>query len=146
MSLIEIRPAVVAEQQPLFALHEDLFREEIEQIWGWDDAGQWRNFLSEWEESETFAICMAGRLIGCLQFFTREDHLYLFNLAVDREFQNQGAGSEAVSWLLGNARGRRVGIELKVLKTNPRVLEFYRRLGFRVVEEIETGFRLRSSC
>jgi len=145
MSLIEIRQAVVAEQQPLFDLHEDLFREEIEQIWGWDDAGQWRNFLSEWEESETFVICRAGRLVGCVQFFTREDHLYLFNLAVDRGFQNQGVGSEAVSWLLDKARSREVAIELKVLTTNPRVLEFYRRQGFEVVEEIETGFRLRWS-
>jgi hypothetical protein len=66
MSLIEIRLAVVEEQQALFALHEDLFRGEIEEIWGWNDASQWENFVTEWAESETFGICRKGRLIPSL--------------------------------------------------------------------------------
>ena len=143
MLRLEIRPAVTAEQQPLFILHEKLFRAEIEQIWGWDDASQWQNFLNEWAESETFAICQGGKLTGCVQYFTRGDHLYLFNLAIEPEFQNQGVGSEGLSWLKKEARSREIAIELKVFKTNPRVLNFYRRHGFEITEEIETGFRLR---
>ncbi|GAA5126854.1 GNAT family N-acetyltransferase [Luteolibacter yonseiensis] len=143
MDLLEIRPAVPAERQPLFALHEELFRGEIEEIWGWDDASQWRNFLKEWAESETFVIYKAGRLVGCVQYFTRTDHLYLFNLMVEREFQSQGIGSEAVSWLKGVAREKDTAIGLQVLKTNPRVLEFYQRQGFEVVETVDAGLKLR---
>jgi ribosomal protein S18 acetylase RimI-like enzyme len=142
---LEIRSAATAEQQPLFILHEKLFREEIEQIWGWDNASQWQNFLTEWAESETLAIVKDGKLIGCLQYFTRGDHLYLFNLAIEPECQNQGVGSEGLSWLKKEARSREIAIELKVFKTNPGVLNFYRRHGFEIIEEIETAFRLRWS-
>lgn len=145
MSSLEIRPAIICEQRMLFALHEELFRKEIEQIWGWNDESQWRNFLTEWETSDTFVISRQGFLLGCLQYFIRSDHLYLFNLAIGTKFQNQGVGSDVLSWLKTKARNRELGIELKVFRTNPRVLNLYLRHGFEIAEDIETGFRLRWS-
>lgn len=143
MSPLEIRPAAPTEQSALFALHEELFRKEIEEIWDWDDASQLRNFSKEWAESETSVICHGGQLMGCVQYYIRPDHLYLFNLAIHPDFQNQGVGSEVITWLKAQARHRDLAIELQVFQTNLRVLNFYRRHGFEVVKKIETGFRLR---
>lgn len=143
MTGLEIRPARTAEQRRLFALHEELFREEIDQIWGWNNDSQWENFLTEWAEAESFAICHSGQLIGCVQYFTRPDHLYLFNLAITPEFQNQGIGSAVITWLKIEAQSRRLAIELQALQINPRVLGFYQRQGFEITGEVETGYRLQ---
>jgi ribosomal protein S18 acetylase RimI-like enzyme len=138
---LELRPAAPSDQKAFFALHVLLFRDEIQQIWGWDDESQWENFKKEWDEARTLAIYHHGVLAGWVQTTKHPDHLYLLNLAIDPQFQNRGIGSAVISWLQQEAGAR--AIELQVFRTNPRVLALYQRLGFEITEELDSGFRLR---
>jgi ribosomal protein S18 acetylase RimI-like enzyme len=143
MTHLEFKAAVPEDQGRLFALHVTLFREQIEPIWGWDDSWQLENFLKEWNEVRTVTIHDEGRLAGCIQTREAPDHFYLLNLAIDLPFQSRGIGSEAMRQLQQEAAARAMAVRLSVFKSNDRVLGFYRRLGFRITEETETGFRLQ---
>jgi ribosomal protein S18 acetylase RimI-like enzyme len=138
---LELRPAAPSDQEAFFAMHVQLFRLEIQQIWGWDDESQWVNFQKEWDEARTFAIYHHGVLAGCVQTTEQPAHLYLLNLAIDPQFQNRGIGSAVISCLQQEAGAR--AIELQVFRTNPRVLALYQRHGFEITEELDSGFRLR---
>jgi ribosomal protein S18 acetylase RimI-like enzyme len=138
MNKLGIRPATLEDQGVLFSLHEELFRDQIDQIWGWDDRWQLENFQREWHEVETLIIHEQGKFAGCMQTRDEPDHVYVMNLAIHPEFQNRGIGSEMIRWL----QQRNMVIRLSVFRTNERVLPWYCRCGFRVVEKTGTGFKL----
>jgi ribosomal protein S18 acetylase RimI-like enzyme len=46
------------------------------------------------------------------------------------EYQGRGVGSYFVKEVMGAAEANKHGVELSVLKTNPRAKRFYERLGF----------------
>ncbi|RYD19762.1 MAG: GNAT family N-acetyltransferase [Verrucomicrobiaceae bacterium] len=134
--------AEVMDQEALFALHVELFRHHIEEIWGWDDKWQIANFLKEWEESVTELIVDDSRMAGYIQVKEEPDHDYLLGIAISPSFQGQGLGTGVMEELKRRAGARQVPVRLSVFRTNPRVVAFYERLGFRVECETETGWRM----
>ena len=139
---MKLRPASLSDQEALFALHVDLFRRHIEQIWGWDDNWQLNNFRKEWAEVQTEIITQEGELLGYIQIRHEPDHLYVLNLALYPRFQSQGAGSMAMEVLKQRAKLEGLPIRLSIFRTNQRVIEFYMRLGFEIEVETETGLRM----
>jgi ribosomal protein S18 acetylase RimI-like enzyme len=143
-----LRPATEEDREPLFAMHVQLFRAEIETIWGWDDGWQRENFAKEWAEVETTVIGGSkGQRLGYLQVAWREDPAegYVLNLAVLPEHQAGGIGTRVMEELQQRAREARVPLRLSVLRTNPRAQAFYHRLGFRIEETTDRGVRMKWS-
>ncbi len=64
------------------------------------------------------------------------------NLALHPQHQNQGFGSETMNLLKERAVRQRLAIHLSVFKTNQRVIAFHERLGFRILENTDTGCRM----
>ena len=79
----------------IFALHEEVFRPHIEQIWGWHEDWQRENFAGNWKSCETHWIECEGKLVGHLQTLKNADHLLLKNLALLPQFQG---GALAQLW------------------------------------------------
>lgn len=77
--------------------------------------------------AETHVLEVAGRAIGFAAL--NGDHLEA--LFIDPDVQSFGHGTH----LMGYAMGKRERITLCVYSRNVRAVSFYRRLGFRVVEE-----------
>lgn len=136
---LDIRTATDSDQDTLFSLHEELFREDIDRIWGWDDQWQSENFRNEWQEVDTATIYEADRLVGYIQTRDEQDHVYVLNLAIYPRYQNRGIGSEIIEQL----KSRNTTLRLGVFRTNDKALALYLRNGFRVTEETETGFKLQ---
>jgi len=120
-----LRPASLADQDALFALHVKLFRGHIEQIWGWDDDWQIDNFKKEWAEVQTEILSQDGELLGYIQTRQESDHIYVLNLAVYPRYQCLGLGSMAMEVLKQRAILEDLSIKLSVFRTNQRVIEFY---------------------
>jgi ribosomal protein S18 acetylase RimI-like enzyme len=137
-----LRPASIADQEALYALHVELFRCHIELIWGWDDDWQLDNFKKEWAEVRTEILTKDGELLGYIQTRQESDHFYVLNLAVYRRCQCLGLGSMAMEILKQRAIREGLSIKLSVFRTNQRVIEFYKRLGFEIEVETETGLRM----
>ncbi|RYD41769.1 MAG: GNAT family N-acetyltransferase [Verrucomicrobiaceae bacterium] len=140
---MKLVPASVSDQDALFALHEELFRHHIEQIWGWDDEWQLANFHKEWDESLTELILHDGQTAGYIQTREEPDHLYLLGIAIDPACQGKGIGTAVMRTLQQRASLGRLPLRLSVFRTNARVIAFYQRLAFAVESETETGCVMR---
>lgn len=137
-----LSPATIADQDALFQLHAKLFRHHIEQIWGWDDGWQLDNFKKKWTEVQTEILTQDGERLGYIQTHQESDHFYVLNLGLYPHRQSVGLGSIAMNTLKQRAILKGLAIKLSVFRTNQRVLEFYKRLGFEIEAETETGFRM----
>jgi len=129
---LEIRDARSDEYEAIFSLHEALFKEGIERIWGWDDARQRENFAEEWRSVRTRSLLFAERWIGYVQLKLETDCLYLLCLAVIPEFQGTGVGRSVMDELKKQAVTSGLPLRLSVFRSNPRAERFYQGLGFRV--------------
>ena len=134
-----IRAAGVADKAWLFDLHQRLYQEHIEQIWGWDTVDQLTIFEREWEECATRMVEINETPAGCVQLKTVEGRMFLLNLALDLPFQSQGYGSSLMNQLKQEASDLNMPIRLNVFRTNPRAKAFYLRHEFGSVKEGENG-------
>jgi ribosomal protein S18 acetylase RimI-like enzyme len=142
-----LRAAVESDKETIFSLHEDLFRADIDQIWGWNDEWQRENFLTEWDRSQTEVIECDGRMAGYLQTErgNNPEHLYVLSFAISPEHQGHGVGTLVMNTLMRRATELRLQIRLNVFRTNPSALRFYLRLGFKTDGSTESGVKLRWS-
>ena len=71
-----------------------------------------------------------NRVVGFLHFHKRRDgYTTVHEIGIDREYQSMGIGKKLLSYL-------EKPIQLKVTKDN-QVNEFYKRLGFKFIKEVE---------
>ena len=139
---MKLRPATLSDEKALFALHEEVFREHIERIWGWDDEWQITNFQKEWGMVITEVIEDGEEVSGYLQIRQELEHLYVLNIALSCQHQNQGFGTQVIEILKKRAEAQGLPIKLNVFRTNERVIKFYERAGYKIYETTETGCKM----
>ena len=128
----EIRDAGLDDYEAIFGLHEALFKDAIDRIWGWDETRQRENFAEEWQSVTTRSLFLVARWIGYVQLKEDGDCLYLLCIAVKPEFQGMGIGRSVMAGLQAEASRCALPLRLSVFRTNPRAERFYRGLGFQV--------------
>jgi diamine N-acetyltransferase len=106
-----------------------------------DEAAVLRDGFGERRHFECLLAEVAGAAVGLALFyhtystFAGQPELYVEDLVVDQAARGQGVGLALMGRLAALALERNcVCLELEVLHWNP-AREFYRRLGFRYVEE-----------
>lgn len=129
---LEIRDAGSDDYEAIFGLHEALFKEAIERIWGWDDSRQRENFAEEWRTVATRSLFLAEGWVGYVQLKHEADCLYLLCLAVMPDFQGMGIGRSVMNGLQAEATRSELPLRLSVFRSNPRAERFYEGLGFQV--------------
>ena len=72
----------------------------------------------------------------------RPSDLFLANLCILPEFQDQGWGTHILRDLLRQAQEAGVPLMLQVLLVNQRADRLYERLGLRVIQETPTHYRM----
>lgn len=107
-------------------------KEYVEKYWG-----EWNSelFKAKINKNNITLIEYNGQNVAFFDIETIGDELYLHNMQVAKEFQNQGIGAH-ILFLIGNkANGMNVKkIKLKVFVDNPAVT-FYEKNGFIIVEQ-----------
>lgn len=76
---------------------------------------------------------------GYMQIEDSASEMVVHNLDIDPDFQRKGIGTFLLKRVI--ARGKSVG--LQVLFENTEAAKLYRRLGFQVVGESETHFKMQ---
>jgi ribosomal protein S18 acetylase RimI-like enzyme len=135
----------VSDRDFLFDLNEATMREQVEQVWGWDDAEQ-RAFLEARFQPDRWQIIQAhGQDIGVLIVEEGDDEIYLAEIEILPEWQGRGIGAAIVRSLMEQAAVSAKPLTLRVLHVNQRAWALYERLGFCPFKEIETHAYLRWS-
>ncbi len=102
-------------------------------------ADQQRDFFDLHFRIEEYRIVESeGERIGFLFSEQRSAGLYLGNIALLPEYQNQGLGARLVRSVSAAADGLGVAVSLQVLKSNPRARRFYEELGFAEAGETDS--------
>ena len=137
-----LRPAIAADREWLWRTKTLCLRSYVEQTLGiWDEDIQRTRFDASFEPAEIQIIALAGREAGYIAAKQERHEIQLFNIMIAPDFQNRGLGTAVLRELLAGAQARRVPVRLQVLKVNP-ARRLYERLGFIVIEETPTHFRM----
>jgi ribosomal protein S18 acetylase RimI-like enzyme len=127
----ELRPAVAADLEALFAVHVAALREAVEATWGWDDDVQRRIFTERFDAAASRVIVVEDEVAGHLVVEPHEDEVFLARVALLPAWQGHGIGSRVVADVVRRARGAGLPTRLHVLRANGRARALYERLGFR---------------
>ncbi len=89
-------------------------------------------------------LAVAGEsVVGCIFYAVEEDHCFLFRLAVLPTWQRHGIGRALIAHV--ETRTAELGlpcVRLGVRKAMPENRVYYERLGYRVIEDTETGLTM----
>jgi ribosomal protein S18 acetylase RimI-like enzyme len=83
--------------------------------------------------------------IGYLEIEEKNHSFEIINILIHRDFQNQGFGKIILSQIIDQSKQKAKGIELQVLKNNPKAKRFYENSGFQVYFETEFEFKMKFS-
>ncbi len=87
----------------------------------------------------------AIQAIGYLEIEEKSHSFEIINILIHKDFQNQGFGKLLLEEIINEAQTKSKGIELQVLKNNPRAKRFYENSGFQVYFETEFEFKMKFS-
>ena len=140
---VTVVEASEVEKNRIFELHCELFHDEIEERWGWDDHWQKDNFDKEWKRDEFEVVNHENLVIGYLQFSKEKDHIYLHNIALIPDYRNKGLGSYLLERILKKAQKLGTAVELSVHTKNEVALKLYKKYDFEVIESQPKSFLMR---
>ena len=104
---------------------------------------QQQNYRARYPSAENMIILSHDQPIGRILVSREPDQLVLVDIAIQRDWRNQGIGSLLISKLMSEAAEQKKPVILSVYKLNP-ALRLYQRLGFSVTRD--DGMYLEMSC
>jgi ribosomal protein S18 acetylase RimI-like enzyme len=144
MDVIETRTATEADFDFLVDVHRQTFQVYVEQLWGWDEAGQRAGLYEDFQMFPFEIIYDRGEAVGMMSVVNQRDALFLNYLAILPTAQRRGLGTHLVRRLMHQAFEQQLPVTLVVLKVNP-AKAFYERLGFTVTGDDEYRYFMSSS-
>jgi ribosomal protein S18 acetylase RimI-like enzyme len=143
--LIE-RPARDDDYEALYRLHVASMRDYVAATYGWNDEVQESMFRDHWARDRPGLRVLIDRdeIVAAYRVDRRAFEIYLGSIEVAPPHQGMGIGTAVIRALLADARAERKRLVLHVMKANPRALALYCRLGFAVVDESTTHYRMVS--
>jgi GNAT superfamily N-acetyltransferase len=140
-----LRPVTEADEGFLLSIYAGTRAEELAQA-AWEPGQQeafvkWqfdlqrREYGVRFPDAEYYVIVIDDAPAGRIWIGRDDKQIRLLDIAILPEFQNRGAGTLLLRWLIDESK--RVGKTLRhmVFVLNPDAHRFYERLGFEVIEE-----------
>jgi ribosomal protein S18 acetylase RimI-like enzyme len=125
-----LRPATDADIDFCFQLHKATFRQNVAEVWGWDEDDQRAIHARNFKPERTQIITADGIDVGRLDVDYRDDEIFIRLIEVLPSHQRRGIASRLIRSLLERATIEGKPVTLNVLTVNQRAYRLYRRLGF----------------
>ena len=142
MEQVTLRQATVDDSDFVYAVKKDVLDSYVDQIYGWREWEQWALHQRRFRPAETQIIVRDDEEIGVLTIHRERDCIHVRQLFLLPHTQSRGIGSYLMRGILAEAGVENLPVALQVLKTNPRAVVFYQRLGFKVVGETDTHHQM----
>ena len=140
MKQYTLRRATEGDFYQLLRIRNQVLREYIEYVRGWDENREEERFRGNFDPATTRVILSDDRVIGFLGVRPEGDVLYIAQVYIVPEYQGQGIGTALIREVLAEDSP----VELWVMKLNTGARRLYEGLGFRVKYEGETDYRMRA--
>jgi ribosomal protein S18 acetylase RimI-like enzyme len=109
----------------------------------WDQVREDRQFRDQLQLGATRVIMHDHADVGFFMVRDEGQDVELHTLCISPEYQRRGLGTAAVREILYEARRRKRGVVLSVLKANVGARSLYERFDFVVIEETAHHYRMR---
>ncbi len=140
MTQFETRQATAEDFHRLLGIRNQVLREYILQVRGWDEAREEARFRRNFDAETTQVITANGLVVGFLGVREEDDHLYIAQAYIIPEYQGRGIGTSLIREVLAGDQP----VELWVMTSNTGARRLYERLGFRVTGEENDHYRMRA--
>lgn len=122
----------------LLDLRRETIKSYIDDIWGWDEAFQRKEFVENFCSDLNKIITLDGVDIGVLEINESAYELNITELELLSEFQGKGIGSLILKDQIRKANEMKKTINIGTFKSNIDAIRLYEKLGFRIIDETET--------
>jgi ribosomal protein S18 acetylase RimI-like enzyme len=136
-----LRKATPNDADLTFAIEQSSFKEYSDAVYRTKIESHRREFDSE----NIQIIEYDNQNIGYLEIEEKNHSLEIINILIQKDFQNQGFGRQLLDKLIADGQKKSKGIELQVLKNNPKAKRFYENSGFQVYFETEFEYKMKLS-
>ena len=125
-----IRQATAVDIELLDLIYTENMKGYVEKNYPWKP----QLFRESFSCHDYQVIEINNRIIGFMKVVWSETEIYLAEIQIAKNYQNQGIGTSLIQLIIEKARENNQKLWLKVLKGNP-AKQLYQRLGFTKLEE-----------
>jgi ribosomal protein S18 acetylase RimI-like enzyme len=136
-----LRKATQNDADLTFKIEQSSFKEYSDAVYATEIKSHRKEFNSENIQIVEFE----KQSIGYLEMDEKNHSFEIINIIIQKEFQNQGFGRQLLDKVIEDGRQKSKGIELQVLKNNPKAKRFYENSGFQVYYETEFEYKMKFS-
>ena len=143
---LALRLVTVADEQFLLSVYDSTRADELAQVeWQegqrelflkWQFDLQRREYEARFPDAEYNMIMIDDRPAGRIWIGRDSEQIRLLDIALLPEFQNRGAGTLLLRWLMNEANCAGKPLRHMVFVLNNDAHRFYERLGFVVIEDL----------
>lgn len=133
-----IRQATAEDVNILDRIHTKNMKGYVEKVYPWNP----KLFRDIFVPQDYQVVEFKNIIIGFIKVIVTEDDIYLGEIQIDSNYQNQGIGTSIIKKIIEEAELNNKKLWLKVVKGNPAE-KLYRRLGFTVFEESSTHKKMK---
>lgn len=137
------RQANQADYQWLYELKVATMCDYVTAVYGWDDIEQKKFFDEGFRPEQITIITVDGVDAGMFELSRDDDGFFIKRIEVHPQYQGQSVGSTVIRDILTQASSAGESVRLMVFKINP-AQNLYKRLGFKIVEETETHYLMKT--
>jgi ribosomal protein S18 acetylase RimI-like enzyme len=138
---VSLRKATPDDAELAFEIEQFSIKEYADKMYETERA----SYKREFNHSHIQVIELANKAIGYLEIEEKNHSFEIINILIHKDFQNQGFGKLLLNEIIEEAHSKSKGIELQVLKNNPKAKRFYENSGFQVYFETEFEFKMKFS-
>lgn len=137
MERITFKKVTTCEYPSLFGIYKTYFHSIIESSLGWDEMFQQQRFFDSYPQEWFDWVMFSGERLGliCTHLDLNKAHVHLF--IIFKKYQNKGVGASVMRCYQHHFSDRVAKISLSSFKNNPKAIQFYHGLGYKIVGEDE---------
>lgn len=142
---VELQPVTPADENFLLTVYDSTRADELSQVeWapGQREAfvrsqfdAQRREYDLRFPDADYYLIVIDGKPAGRIWINEGDRQIRLLDVALLPEFQNRGAGTALLRWLISKATAECKPLRHMVFVLNNDAHRFYERLGFVIIED-----------
>ncbi|MFN3488122.1 MAG: GNAT family N-acetyltransferase [Emticicia sp.] len=136
-----LRKATQNDADLTFEIEQSSFKEYSDAVY----ATEIKSHRKEFDSENIQIIEFEKQSIGYLEIEEKNHSFEIINIMIQKDFQNQGFGRQLLDKVIEDGQRNSKGIELQVLKNNPKAKRFYENSGFQVYYETEFEYKMKFS-
>lgn len=136
-----LRKATQNDADLTFEIEQSSFKEYSDALY----ATEIKSHRKEFDSENIQIIEFEKQSIGYLEIEEKNHSFEIINIMIQKDFQNQGFGRQLLDKVIADGQQKSKGIELQVLKNNPKAKRFYENSGFQVYYETEFEYKMKFS-